>query len=422
MNFFKGKSQSTENVEFVSEDDSDDTIARINLTDGKETRKGRSLFRTKEGGPNYLEVDQESRIHSRSRSRSTSITSLLSRRSRSPPKNSRRSPPRSIKRLDKGDKLPHHPTPHGKKIVEPSTPQSRTHHTRATSLNDLPNRVKMSSSKKDGFIEEGSATQESKSNLVRKRRNGKEPRDLAIDTGKEEEHEMESIPLHSSGLDYKRKSQEPTKQKEAKVKAKSSSNSYVRKRKDSTSSTQSFPNFLDLQRAILNEVDQDDLDFTTVNPTPDLIETARDYHTLVCKLNIHRVFYNPELEIVNRYCLEYSAICVKTESHGSLFSRVPKTYDRVYKFMNEFIDSISTPLDQDPHGPHVPVLLAKLFHNDFRINSQSENRIGIQIPLFSHSHRLSLERFKSITDNVYARKTYFMKRVDISRHNLSHLA
>lgn len=287
----------------------------------------------------------------------------------------------------------------------------------------LPSQRKSPTPKEDTFKEEGKATQESRSNLVRRRREGERPSSLAIDTQNNETLEMESIPIHSSGLDYSHKELKPKDpERQSKSKLTLTYPKPKKTRKDSNSSSSSFPNFQGLQQAVLSEIDQDQLGFDLINPTPDLVETARSYYTLVCNLNIHRVFFDPELEIVNRFCLEYTAICVKTESHGSFFSRKPVHYERVFKFMNELIDCISTPLDRDPHGPHVPVLLTKLFHNDFRIDSNGENRIGINVPLFSHSHRLSQDRFKSITDNTFGRKTFFLKRIDVSRHGLQHLA
>jgi len=151
---------------------------------------------------------------------------------------------------------------------------------------------------------------------------------------------------------------------------------------------------------------------------PDMINA---YLHLAEKLKIRSVYFDPELDVLNRFCLEFTAISMKTLPTG-LFSR--KSGDaafRVYHYMDKRANSISTPIDDEPSEPDAPVLLIRLFLNEFRTKSDGTSTIGTNVPLLSHSNRLSLERFTAITKSVFDRRDYFYKNIDISRHRLDDL-
>lgn len=404
MHLFR-KEIKAEKPEDQSDEDTDDTIDRIADGNTKSERKGRSFFRNEQGGPNYLKVDQTSRISSESRSRSRSKSPLLSKRNELPSQNKANSKLANVKNVKEEDKLPHHSTPKDKKIVE--SDQSKTYKL-------FPNQGKTPN--KDAAKDEAP-----RSNLVRRRGKPIDQTNLTVDTRKDREIEFEAIPLQSSGLDYKRRSSTPMIELKRRQESNSPPQGLTRARRSSVSSQISPTNFRKVRKSILSSIPQDQLDQRKLNGASNTIEMTQKYLDLVNLLNIYRTFFDPELEVVNRYCLEHTAICVKTESKSMFVNRAPKPHLRVFQFMEDFISTSSTPLDTEPHGPEVPALLAKLFHGDFRINSKGKNKVGINIPLFSHSHKMTADKFKAITDNVYARKRYFYKNTDISRHNLEHL-
>lgn len=145
------------------------------------------------------------------------------------------------------------------------------------------------------------------------------------------------------------------------------------------------------------------------------------YLHLAEKIKIRSIYFDPELDILNRFCLEFSAIAVKTLPTGVFSLKPGNAVKRVFTFMDKRVNSISTPTDDQPLSPDIPVLLTHLFLNEFRIRSDGTNAIGINVPLFSHSNRLSLDRFDAITRSIFDRRDYFYRNVDISRHNLADL-
>lgn len=152
------------------------------------------------------------------------------------------------------------------------------------------------------------------------------------------------------------------------------------------------------------------------------ITTIDNYLKLTEKLRLRPVFFDPELDVLNRYCLEFTSIAVKTTPTGFFTLGTPHPIDRVYNYMDKRVNSIGTPVTEEPIGPDVPVLLTQLFLNQFRIRSNGSNDIQLNVPIFSHSNRLSNDRFSAITNAVFDRRSFFFRNIDIGRHSLADLA
>jgi len=165
---------------------------------------------------------------------------------------------------------------------------------------------------------------------------------------------------------------------------------------------------------------------------PDIIEEHSDEETTkqvreACRkelssMMIKRVFINPELDLLNRFCLEYISITVRTEQHGILtIFKVTEHYKRVFDFMETRIESVSTPIISQTCGPEVPILLTRLFLNQFRIRSRTvEEQFG-SIPFLYHNNKMTLNRFTEIVKRAFNRKNYYERRLDIARHGLNHI-
>jgi hypothetical protein len=156
----------------------------------------------------------------------------------------------------------------------------------------------------------------------------------------------------------------------------------------------------------------------TMSVSSDL-ENIKGFLTLCNKLRIRSVFYDPEFDIINRFCLEFNSIAAKTDSNSLFQFRKPGAIRRVYDYMDERANSVSTPMDEEPYGPDIPTLLTHLFLNDFRVKSDGTNAFGISVPLFSHANRLSFDRFDAIAKLVFERRDFFFRNIDIARHNIT---
>lgn len=150
-------------------------------------------------------------------------------------------------------------------------------------------------------------------------------------------------------------------------------------------------------------------------------ESIQSFIKLAERLRIRSVFFDPELDILNRYCLEFSALAVKTKKTNIFGIDKEDVYTRVYNYMDNRVNSTGTPMDEEPIGPDVPSLLSLLFLNYFRVKSDNSSEIGIRVPILSHTNRLSKERFISITRAIYDRRMFFLRNIDIARHSLNEL-
>jgi len=153
-----------------------------------------------------------------------------------------------------------------------------------------------------------------------------------------------------------------------------------------------------------------------------LSESDDAYQALIEKIGIERVFYNPELEIVNRVCLEYTALCASTEPRWSLTSKYHSHFSRVYEAMELRMESASTPIIRSPPSITIPIILTMLLLDRFRIRSNDNVDLETQVPLLSHNHKMGKTKFEAIITQCFNRKAYFERNLDISRHGLKHLA
>lgn len=142
------------------------------------------------------------------------------------------------------------------------------------------------------------------------------------------------------------------------------------------------------------------------------LSTIENFLKLSETLNLRPAYFDPELDILNRFCLEFESIVVKTDSTSFFTLRATHPIDRVYDYMDKRVNSISTPTVEQPVGPDVPVLLTQLFLNQFRVKSDQTNNINIDVPILSHSNRLSRDRFAAITRAVFDRRDFFYRNID----------
>jgi hypothetical protein len=195
-----------------------------------------------------------------------------------------------------------------------------------------------------------------------------------------------------------------------------------RKESDSDSSDNELKHFVTRRADILSKIDQQEVAAIDQIPIEEGREITRQYLKLIDYLELGRIFFDPELEIINRFCLEYTALCAKTEDHSLFKLRSETHFCRVFNALEERTNSIGTPTDRYHPGPEIPVLLTRLVLGEFRIKSDGKSNANINVPLFSHHQRLDARRFERIVTLVFERKRYFEGRIDVSRHGLSHLA
>jgi len=191
---------------------------------------------------------------------------------------------------------------------------------------------------------------------------------------------------------------------------------------DSDYSDQESRQFIERRTNILSKIDQNEAAAIDQIPIEEGRETTRQYLKLIEYLGLSRIYFDPELEIINRFCLEYTALCVKTDDNSFFRLGSQLHFKRVFEALETRTNSIGTPTDRFHPGPDVPVLLTRLVLGEFRVKSNGKNNANISVPLFSHQQRLDAKRFERIVTQVFDRKRYFEKSIDISRHGLEHLA
>lgn len=155
---------------------------------------------------------------------------------------------------------------------------------------------------------------------------------------------------------------------------------------------------------------------------PDSPESNQAYLALLEQIGIERVFINPELDVVNRVCLEYTALCAKTEERWSLIKKHVSHFSRVYDAMTLRMESTSTPIIDTAPSVSTPVILTMLLLDRFRIRSNESVDLESQVPLLSHNHKMGMIKFRTIIRQCFDRRAFFFRNVDISRHGLDDLA
>jgi hypothetical protein len=182
-----------------------------------------------------------------------------------------------------------------------------------------------------------------------------------------------------------------------------------RRRSSSSQSTQKGNNsIIDLQSKV-------DPVSATQGITP---EGFNPFELLIEDLKLERVFYDPELDVLNRFCLEYTELCQQTFKGGLFVMRQTSHFERVYQRMKHATEDASTPV-VDGHPPvSIPVLHYGLFLDHFRASSTRIRHPRVPLPHFTHGHRLTIDRYKSIVEGIFRRRLYLASSVGVSQQSL----
>lgn len=424
MNIFNTHRQSHRENLMVNENSSDDSVDRALRSDKRTEqrhRSGKSSFRNKDGSQMYLQVDQ-----------SGSNVSLVKDEDKHSDESNFN---RSIHKKSKSeghinpDLLPRHPEPkqsfeasrndEGKlripKIIVPRPGKSGRRESIVNESNDFEVIELQKEDKQTGH--------------VKRRQPRSNENKLKIDTSQAKSLFQEgkgngnllNNDDHAITTAVSPEIIKPGTITKGKFKGKPALIRSGHKKRNSSSSGSDETKQL-IAKAILQDYDQGQHDVAENFPDINQREMIGEYLMLINILRIERIFFNPELDILNRFCLEYTGLCVQTETRGMFAFKIENHYSRVYTYMERRINSTSTPIHEGSVGVEVPTLITRLFLGDFRITSDGTSKLDITIPILSHSHKLSLERFKAIVENIFHKKRKYYKTIDISRHEMVHLA
>jgi hypothetical protein len=152
-------------------------------------------------------------------------------------------------------------------------------------------------------------------------------------------------------------------------------------------------------------------------------ELTERYLELIERLGLERVFHNPEMEIINRFCLEYTALCIKTDDNRFFFFKQERHFKRVFDEMEELTNSVRSPIGDINPGPREPVLITMLFLGKFMMTTDAgEDELAKRmIPLLAHEQRLSFVRFRTIVRTIFDRRDFYYSILSISRHELKQM-
>lgn len=410
------------------ETDSDDSVTKALVNSkSKTTHIRNSSFRDEKGNPYHIHVENERIIKARPQNveqeiiredvadlpsqrrlhlRGTSESSIIDRRRRQPSPLRSRSPTMSSNTLNKDSR--------------PSDLKQAPRQTSGPKYTAVP-------TLEDSF-EEIDMNQTSSEQTLTKRKGASTGKQLRLDTDMNGANKGKELHIPKSTTSAI--SPEVNKQSNifGRKTTKSSPEGWIRlkptskdpkRRTSSTSSNDESRSFVKRREEILKGLNQNEHAIIDDIPIEEGRDIAKEYHKLVRYLNLDRVFFDPEFEIINRFCLEYTAQCAKTESHALFRFGAPSHYQRVFESLEDRANSIGTPTEREHPGPHVPVLLTRLILGEFRIKSEGKSNIGINVPLFSHHQRLNAQKFGRIVERVFERKQHFESRIDISGHGLS---
>lgn len=404
---------------------SDDSVDRALKSDSKSrerSRSGTSTFRNKDGSPMYLQANQNGSNVSLVQKQTepttkTETTNIIHKKSKS-------------EGQINPDSLPRHPEPKPSfetansnmdklQIPRITLPRPGTKGRRESIVNGTENFDSI----------ELKDNEESRQNHVRRRTPKSESNTLRINTDRKdrsESNDLEDKDLfnydnYATASAVSPEIAKPVKITKGKVHGKPALiRSKHNNRKSSSSSSDGAEKLI--AKATLQNYDQGQNDIINDYPDESQRKMINDYLKLIEILRIERIFYNPELDILNRFCLEYTGLCVHTEPKGAFIFKQEHHCSRIYNYMEKRINSTSTPTNESSVGIEIPTLITRLFLGDFRITSDGSSKIDITIPILSHSHKLSLERFKAIVINIFDKKRKYYKTIDISRHEITHLA
>lgn len=145
------------------------------------------------------------------------------------------------------------------------------------------------------------------------------------------------------------------------------------------------------------------------------------FEILIEELNLERVFYDPELDILNRFCLEYTELCQQTLKKGIFTIRQLPHHIRVYDSMRKATEDASTPVVDGSPPVSIPMLHYGLFLDHFRASSTRIKDPKIPLPHFTQGHRLTENRFLSIIQGIFDRRQYLASSVGVSQQLLSNI-
>jgi hypothetical protein len=160
-------------------------------------------------------------------------------------------------------------------------------------------------------------------------------------------------------------------------------------------------------------------DRSSNTPQKQYPEGTNPFEILIEELKLERVFFDPELDILNRFCLEYTELCKRTIAKGLFVLRQAPHYERVYEAMRSSTKDASTPVVDGPPPVDIPMLHYGLFLDHFRASSKKIKDPKVPLPHFTHGHRLTQERFKSIVDGIFHRRRFLASSVGVSQEILS---
>jgi len=148
-------------------------------------------------------------------------------------------------------------------------------------------------------------------------------------------------------------------------------------------------------------------------------EIKMGYLNLVKRLGIKRTFWDPEMDLINRFCLEYTAQSVLVNEKSMWKSKMSESHEEVYKRLIIRTESLGSPITAGDPGPEAPILLTEVVLGRFRIRSDGTTEAGERLPTLSHNGTMNSKRFKTMVENFYMiRDHQYKNRVDISRHRL----
>jgi hypothetical protein len=150
-------------------------------------------------------------------------------------------------------------------------------------------------------------------------------------------------------------------------------------------------------------------------------DDSKSYLDLIKKTNLDRVYVDPELDVLNRLCLEYAELCSQTFKKGLFHSRRTSHFERVYNALRVTeLERIPSVVEEPPPVSipvlHYEIFLPSLHHRSLKIKNPS-----VPMQHLSHGHRLTLERFTSIVKNIFHERQYLASSVGASQHMLNNI-
>lgn len=170
------------------------------------------------------------------------------------------------------------------------------------------------------------------------------------------------------------------------------------------------------ENSIINEMEVEEVE--EINR-----EATLNYIELMKKLGIQRVFYKPEIDIINRICLEYTAQSALLNSNKKWRTRLSNHSSEIYAQIMMKINVIGSPVHEGDPGPEKPIILTEIILGRFRVRSDGTTEIGIEVPLLAHNGSMNEQRFKHMMIEFFKQRDYYYRnKIDISRHKLEEIA